>query len=97
MMARGRRVGVSDAEAHLLSRIEAGETTFQPSSTLRAGETIETLVERLIALRDRGLVALTDTRILRSQSGRILGAGPCSLTTAGREALEHDRRLGPRP
>ena len=96
-MTRGKRVGLTDAEVHLLSRIEAGETTFRPSSVLQAGETIETLVERLITLRDRGFVALAESRVMRGQSGRILGAGPCSLTQIGREALEQDRRLGPRP
>ena len=87
---------LSDAEFRLLSRIEAGETVFRGSSAMRAGETIETLVDLLIALRERGLVALTDSRIMRSQAGPILGAGPCTLTSAGQEALAWDRRLGPR-
>jgi hypothetical protein len=58
---------------------------------------IEALIDRLRSLRDRGLIRLPDSRIMRGQDGRILGAGPCDLTAAGREALERDRRLGPRP
>lgn len=67
-----------------------------PSSPMQAGDTIELLMGRLITLRDRGLIALADSRIQRSQDGRILGAGPCNLTPAGRQALEQDRRLRPR-
>ena len=95
-MAPPRGHQLSDADVALLARVEAGETTFRPSSPMQAGDSIEQLVTRLIALRDRGLVDLSESRIIRSQGGRVLGAGPCSLTPAGRQALEHDRRLGPR-
>ena len=55
------------------------------------------LVDHLRQLRDRGLLRLDEGRIMKSQRGRYLMAGPCDLTDAGREALERDRRLGPRP
>jgi hypothetical protein len=90
---RGHRL--SDADVALLVRLEGGETTFRPSSPMLAGDSIEQLVGRLIALRDRGLVELSDSRIMRNQAGRILGAGPCGLTPAGHQALAEDRRLGP--
>ena len=54
------------------------------------------LVGHLVELRDRGLLRLEDGRIMKSQLGGYLMAGPCDLTDAGREALERDRRLGPR-
>jgi hypothetical protein len=95
-MSKPRDVKLSDLDVHLLMQIESGETTFRPSSVLRAGDTIQKLVDRLISLRDRGLVALSDSRVMRNQAGRILGAGPCSLTPAGQQALDQDRRLGPR-
>ena len=88
---------LSDADVHLLTRIEGGEGVFRSSSPMQTGDSLEQLVGRLIALRDRGLVALPDSRIMRNQEGRVLGAGPCNLTPAGQEALEWDRRLGPRP
>ena len=87
---------LSDDDVHLLTRIEGGEGVFRASSPMQAGDSLEQLVRRLIALRDRGLVALPESRIMRNQEGRVLGAGPCSLTTAGQEALDWDRRLGPR-
>jgi hypothetical protein len=95
-MTKPRGHQLTDAEIQLLSRLEQGESIFQPSSPMQADDSIEQLVERLISLRDRGLVALTDGRIMRNQAGRILGAGPCGLTPAGREALSQDRGLGPR-
>jgi hypothetical protein len=33
---------------------------------------------------------------MKGQVGKYLMAGPFDLTDAGREALERDRRLGPR-
>jgi hypothetical protein len=91
-----RRQGLTEPEFRLLSRIEAGETTFRPSSVMRAGETIESLVELLLALREKGFVALTESRIMRSQTGRVLAASPCNLTGAGQQALQANRGLGPR-
>jgi hypothetical protein len=95
-VANPRAHQLSDAEIALLARIEAGEHTFRPSSAARTGETIDALIDGLRSLRDRGLIRLADSRIMQNQEGRYLGAGPCDLTATGREALEQDRRLGPR-
>ena len=62
----------------------------------RGGEDFEGLVQQLRSLRDRGMIRLAEGRIMQSEKGRYLGAGPCDLTAAGRKALEEDRRLGPR-
>ena len=87
---------LSDADVRLLTRLETGETTVRGTSALREGESLGQLVDRLLALRDRGLLELSDGRIMRNQAGRVLGAGPGGLTPVGKAALEHDRRLGPR-
>jgi hypothetical protein len=55
------------------------------------------MVAQLLALRERGLVHFLDGRLMRSQAGHYLAAGPCDLTPAGQQALEDDDRLGPRP
>ena len=54
------------------------------------------LVGHLVELRQRGLLRLEDGRVMRSQRGGYLMAGPCGLTEAGSRVLEQDRRLGPR-
>jgi hypothetical protein len=95
-VSRRKHQRLTDPEFRLLSRIEAGETVFRGSSVMRADETIEILVDLLISLRERALIALADSRIMRNQAGQVLGAGPCNLTSAGRQALEWDRGLGPR-
>jgi hypothetical protein len=87
---------LSDADVALLSRIEAGEHTFRPGAGSSEGDDFEQLVQLLRSLRDRGLIRLTDSRIMQGQGGRILGAGPCDLTPAGAQALAQDRGLGPR-
>lgn len=95
-MSEPRGYQLSDADVALLLRIEAGEHTFRPSSAAPGEEPIEALVDRLRSLRDLGFIRLSDSRIMQNQAGRYLGAGPCDLTELGREALERDRRLGPR-
>jgi hypothetical protein len=59
--------------------------TFRPSDS---SEPFVNTVERLLRLRDLGLIQLDDGRIMRSQLGRYLLAGPCDLTDAGRQVLE---------
>jgi hypothetical protein len=94
---RPRGHQLSDGDVALLTRIEAGEHTFRPGDATRGGQSMEELVSQLRSLRDRGLIRLADSRIMITQEGRYLGAGPCDLTAEGRMALERDRRLGPRP
>ena len=82
----------------LLSRLAAGESVLRPADrTDQARDDFQQTVVRLLSLRDRGWITLPDGRLTRSQSGAYLLAGPCSLTDAGRAALEHDRHLGTRP
>jgi hypothetical protein len=89
-----RLVPLSDEEVRLLSLAEYGHT-YRPSDAFDGD--FDALVERLLGLRARGLLRLDDGRIMKSQLGRYLTAGPCDLTEAGRQALECDRGLGPRP
>src|SRR5215208_4591119 len=86
---------LSDADVRLLSRIEAGEHTFRPGIGSSEGEDFDLLIQQLRSLRDRGLIRLPDTRIMRTQGGPLLGSGPCDLTESGRQALAQDRGLGP--
>ena len=84
-------------EFDLLRRLEAGESVFQPAGrTEDARQLFAQTVDRLLQLRDRGLVRFPDGRIARNEQGAYLMVGPCDLTEAGRGALEADRRLGPR-
>ncbi|MGN6392962.1 MAG: hypothetical protein ACTHM9_12030 [Gemmatimonadales bacterium] len=85
---------LSAADVRLLSQAEYGYT-FRPSDA--AEGVFDVLIDHLRQLRDRGLLRLEEGRIMKSQRGRYLMAGPCDLTEAGRQALEQDRRLGPRP
>jgi hypothetical protein len=85
---------LSDEDARLLALAEHGYT-FRPKDA-SAGE-FNALIGHLVELRDRGLLRLEDGRLMKSQRGGYLMAGPCDLTEAGHRALEHDRRLGPRP
>lgn len=88
------RAGVLSAEdARLLALAEQGHT-YRPTDA--SDRDFDALVAQLRVLRDRGLLRLEEGRIMKSQRGGYLMAGPCDLTDAGREALEHDRRLGPR-
>jgi hypothetical protein len=84
---------LSDVEIHLLQRCADGHT-HRPSD--RPGADFAITVNHLLRLRDLGLIRLDDGRIMQSQSGRYLLAGPCDVTDAGRRALEQDRGLGPR-
>jgi hypothetical protein len=93
-MMSGRSSALSDADVRLLALAEHGYT-FRPSDA--AEGVFDVLVEHLRQLRDRGLLRLDEGRIMKSQLGRYHMAGPCDLTEAGRQALEQDRRLGPRP
>jgi hypothetical protein len=62
-----------------------------------ARELFAQTVERLLQLRDRGLVRFPEGRIARNEQGAYLMVGPCDLTEAGRRPRADDRRLGPRP
>jgi len=48
---RSRPPPLTDADVRLLTRVEAGETTFRTSSAMQAGDSLEQLVCRLIARR----------------------------------------------
>jgi len=91
-----KAVNLSDKDFALLTRLDAGEHTFRPGSQPRPGESFEGLLAELLSLRERGLVRFTDSKIMTRRDGKHLGVGPVDLTAAGREALERDRRLGPR-
>lgn len=84
---------LSSVDVRLLTLAEHGYT-FRPSDA--AEGLFDVLVDHLRQLRDRGLLRLEEGRIMKSQRGAYLMAGPCDLTDAGRRALEQDRRLGPR-
>jgi hypothetical protein len=84
---------LSSVDVRLLTLAEHGYT-FRPSDA--AEGVFDLLVDHLRQLRDRGLLRLDEGRIMRSQRGGYLMAGPCDLTEAGQQALERDRRLGPR-
>jgi two-component system, chemotaxis family, chemotaxis protein CheY len=85
---------LSDADVRVLGLAEHGHT-YRPADA--QGGDFGALVEHLRRLRDRGLLRLDEGRIMRSQRGGYLMAGPCDLTEEGRRVLERDRRLGPRP
>jgi hypothetical protein len=87
---------LSDDDFALLTRLAAGEHTFRPGNHPRPGESFEALVAQLLSLRERDLVRFTDSKIMTRTDGKFLGVGPVDLTAAGRDALERDRRLGPR-
>ena len=91
-----RPANLSDEDFALLTRLEAGEHTFRPGTHPRPGESFEGLVTQLLSLRERGLVRFADSKIMTRTDGKYLGVGPVDLTAAGREALERDRRMGPR-
>ena len=86
---------LSDADVVLLTRIERGEHTFRPGSGSHEDDHFARLLEQLRSLRDRGMIWLPDSRIMRAQGGALQNAGPCELTRKGRQALEQDR--GGRP
>ena len=88
-----RSIKLSDDEVRLLALAEPGYT-YRASDV--AEGTFDDLVDTLRRLHELGLVRLDEGRIMRSQRGGYLMAGPCDLTEAGRGALDQDRQLGPR-
>ena len=89
---------MTQAEYELLTRIEQGTSTFHPAEPGPGIDRAFThTFELLLALRQHGWIRLPDGRITRDVGGRVMLAGPCDLTEAGRHALEGDRSLGPRP
>jgi len=85
---------MSDPKSRQLLTLAEDGYTVRPSDA--AEGVFDVLIDHLRQLRDRGLLRLEEGRIMKSQRGGYLMAGPCDLTEAGREALEQDRRLGPR-
>src|SRR4051812_11510822 len=73
---------LTDTEIGLLSRAEHGHTFRASDAT---GDGFAALVDGLRSLRDRGLVRLDEGRIMTSERGGYLLAGPCDLTEAGRQ------------
>jgi hypothetical protein len=89
---------VNDLEYEMLSWLAAGISVFRPrEATREAEEAFREAVQLLGALRDRGLVDYRNEHVTTTESGIFLGVGPVQLTPAGKEALERDHRLGPRP
>jgi hypothetical protein len=89
---------VTQAEYELLTQIEQGTSVFRPEEPgprIEAG--FSKTFEVLMVMRNQGWIQLPEGRISRDGQGRVLMAGPCDLTEAGRRALEQDRGLGPRP
>jgi hypothetical protein len=84
---------LSDTDIRLLVLAEHGHT-YRPKDVAEGG--FDLLIAHVRDLRDRGLLRLEEGRIMRSERGGYLMAGPCDLTDAGRRALERDRGLGPR-
>ena len=73
-------------------------SVFRPrEATREAEEAFSGVVEHLGALRDQGLVKYRNEDVTMTESGIFLGVGPVQLTPAGKDALEHDQRLGLRP
>jgi hypothetical protein len=89
---------MTQAEYELLTQIEQGTTVFRPGELGPGTDRAFTRTfDLLLALRQHGWIRLPDGRITRDVAGRVMLAGPCDLTEAGRLALEQDRSLGPRP
>jgi hypothetical protein len=84
---------LSDADVRLLALSEHGHT-YAPKDA--AEGVFDLLIDHLRQLRDRGLLGLDAGRVMKSERGGYLMAGPCDLTDAGRRALEQNRRPAPR-
>ena len=74
----------------------AGAAVFRQEAGPGLDATFSKIFHALMILRSQGLIRLPEGRIMRDRAGRVMMAGPCDLTEAGRRALEQDRRLGPR-
>jgi hypothetical protein len=89
-------MSVTQDEYELLTKIEQGTAVFRQEVGVGIDPAFSKIFDGLMALRSQGLIRLPDGRIMRDRAGRVMMAGPCDLTEAGRRALEQDRRLGPR-
>jgi hypothetical protein len=83
-------MAVSIDDVSLLQRIRDGEHVFKaPASERAADPEWVRLVERLISLRERGLIRMPDPkRSHMSRAGGYLAAGPCDLIAAGFDLLD---------
>ena len=89
---------MENTDFELLEKMENGGHVFRPQDTSDVGRAaFQHAVDRLLLLRDVGLLRLLDSRLMRAPDGSCLMAGPCDLTPAGVAALTDDHRLGPRP
>ena len=88
---------MTQEEYELLTKIEQGTSVFRQDAGPGLDATFSKIFDALMILRSQGLIRLPEGRIMRDRAGRVMMAGPCDLTEAGRRALEQDRRLGPRP
>jgi hypothetical protein len=83
-------MSLSAEDVALLQRIRDGERVFDPPSREAAADPAWLrLVERLLSLRDRGLIRMRDPlRSHMSAAGGYLAAGPCELTGDGYDLLD---------
>jgi hypothetical protein len=89
---------MDDEDYRLLARIERGASVFRPAeSAPEAKQLFQVTVARLLELRQREWIHFSHGRVSQSQDGTYMAVGPCDLTPKGADALERDRRLGPRP
>ena len=89
---------MKDLEYDVLSWLAAGNSVFRAREATRdAEETFREVVALLSVLRSRGLVDYRDEHVTKTGSGIYLVVGPVQLTPAGKDVLERDLRLGPRP
>ena len=88
---------MTQEEYDLLTKIEQGTAVFRQDVGPGLDAAFGRIFDVLMVLRSQGLIRLPDGRVMRDRAGRVMMAGPCDLTEAGRRALEDDRRWGPRP
>ena len=89
---------MDQAEFELLEMIEKGRHVFQPTDhSVEGRAAFQQTIDLLLRLRGLGLVRLAEGKVMRTEDGTFLMAGPCDLTAAGIASLAKDRSLGPRP
>jgi hypothetical protein len=89
---------MDQAEFELLEMIEKGRHVFQPTDhSVEGRAAFQQTIDLLLRLRGIGLIRLAEGKVMRTEDGSFLMAGPCDLTPAGIASLAKDRSLGPRP